>query len=177
VLSFVCHLLNLYKRRCEHSFTLFAMKITSAVWTQLQKMISLMLIVGASYLVFAQKPSAGSESSPPDGLKHYALVFYKNSSYAPDQQRQSRGDLQAFVKRITDSGIKLDPRSLHVPLAIFSGNKDGVVSRETPDSTTLTTILFFDAPGPDRAIEIARTHPGMRYGVDVEVREWTAPAL
>jgi len=44
--------------------------------------------------------------------------------------------------------------------------------RATPRSFT---IVFFDASSKEQAVEIARIHPGLHYGVTVEVREWTSP--
>ena len=39
----------------------------------------------------------------------------------------------------------------------------------------LANIVFFDAPSKEEALEIARIHPGLHYGVTVEVREWDRP--
>jgi hypothetical protein len=35
--------------------------------------------------------------------------------------------------------------------------------------------LIFDAPSQDHAVEIARIHPGLHYGVTIELRDWTSP--
>jgi hypothetical protein len=39
----------------------------------------------------------------------------------------------------------------------------------------LATIVFFDTGDRDQAVNIARIHPGLHYGVTVEVREWISP--
>jgi hypothetical protein len=39
----------------------------------------------------------------------------------------------------------------------------------------MVTIVFFDSADKDQAVNIARMHPGPRYGVAVKLREWTSP--
>jgi hypothetical protein len=36
-------------------------------------------------------------------------------------------------------------------------------------------LNFLEAPTFDDAIEMAKTHPGLRYGVSIEVRPWRNP--
>ena len=72
-------------------------------------------------------------------------------------------------------GIALDPRNLGESATQFSIEGGEIVSREGPSDPTLTTIVFFDSPSRDQATEIARIHPGLHYGVTIELRDWTSP--
>ena len=50
-----------------------------------------------------------------------------------------------------------------------------VVSRNGSSGPKPATIVFFDSPSSEQAVDIARIHPGLNYGVTLEVREWTSP--
>jgi hypothetical protein len=108
-------------------------------------------------------------------MKHYALIFHSPRTLTPEELKQRPVEIAAWVKRVTDMGITLDPRSLGETTATFSTEGKEVVSREGSSDPTLSTIVFFDSPSRDQAVNIARIHPGLHYGVTVEVREWTSP--
>jgi hypothetical protein len=59
--------------------------------------------------------------------------------------------------------------------AAFALEDSKVVSRNGSSGPKPATIVFFDSPGSEQAVDIARIHPGLNYGVTVEVREWTSP--
>jgi hypothetical protein len=108
-----------------------------------------------------------SESETPK--QHYALFFYPGRTLTPEQLAQREVAIAAWVKQVTDLGIWLDPRSLGETAATFSGE---AASNNTAKPGT---IVFFDAPTKEQALEIAKAHPGLQYGVTVEVRPWTSP--
>jgi uncharacterized protein len=45
----------------------------------------------------------------------------------------------------------------------------------TNSSGSLVAINFLEARDYEEAVNIAKTHPGLRYGVSIEVRPWTNP--
>jgi hypothetical protein len=111
-------------------------------------------------------------------LKHYALIFHTPRPLTPadpEKMKQRGIDIAAWVKRVTETGIALDPRNFGEMVANFAPEGSEVVSRKEPTDPTFATIVFFDSPSREQAVNIARTHPGLRYGVTVEVREWTSP--
>lgn len=110
-------------------------------------------------------------------MQHYALIFHATRSLTPEEQKQRAVDIAAWVKTVTDMGIILDPRNFGEPVANFAAEQGKVVSRNGASDPKFVTIVFFDAPGRDQAMEIARIHPGLHYGVTVEVREWTSPRV
>ena len=108
-------------------------------------------------------------------MKHYALIFHSSRTLTAEEAKQRGLDIGVWVKGVTERGITLDPRSFGETEANFSANGGENVSRNGSSDPALVTIVYFDSPSKEQAVEIARTHPGLRYGVSVEVREWTSP--
>jgi hypothetical protein len=108
-------------------------------------------------------------------MKHYALIFQATRTFTPEEQKQRAVDIAAWVKKVTDMGITLDPRNFGDTLANFALENNQVVSRNGSIGPKPATIVFFDSPSSEQAVDIARIHPGLQYGVTVEVREWTSP--
>jgi|SRR5215471_504484 len=106
---------------------------------------------------------------------HYALIFRSTRTLTPEELKQRAVEIAAWVKQVEDKGITLDPRNFGETRANFSAAGGEVISGNGPSDPTLSTIVFFDSPSPDLAVGIARIHPGLRYGVTVDLREWTSP--
>jgi hypothetical protein len=108
-------------------------------------------------------------------MKHYALIFHATRTLTPEEQKQRAVDIAGWVKKVNDMGITLDPRNFGDTLASFALEDSEVVSRNGSSGPKPATIVFFDSPSSDQAVDIARIHPGLHYGATVEVREWTSP--
>ena len=108
-------------------------------------------------------------------MKHYVLIFHSTRALSPEEIKQRGADIAAWVKEVTDMGVTLDPRTLEETLANFSAEGNRIVSHEGPSDPTFRNLVFFDTASSEQAVTIARTHPGLRYGATVEVREWTSP--
>jgi hypothetical protein len=129
-------------------------------------------VLFASHIVHAQeaKPQTGS-------VLHYAMIFRSQRVLTADQQRQREAEIQVWAKTVRDRGVTLDPRILGATDAYFEVEGDHVVSRPGGDDSSPGAIIFFDAASREQAIDVARSHPGLRYGVTVELREWQAPPI
>ena len=108
-------------------------------------------------------------------MKHYALLFHTSRTLTPEEVAQRKIEIAAWVEKVTRMGITLDPRALGETEATFSAEGSKVISRNSSTDPTLSNLVFFDSPTKDEAIEVARIHPGLHYGVTVDVREWTSP--
>jgi hypothetical protein len=108
-------------------------------------------------------------------MKHYSLIFHATRTITPDEQKQRTVDIAGWVKKVTDMGINLDPRNFGDTLATFALDDGKVISPNGSSGPKPATIVFFDSPSSEQAVDIARIHPGLNYGVTVEVREWTSP--
>jgi hypothetical protein len=127
--------------------------------------------------VYAQTASPQAQTASPQErpMKHYALLFHTSRTLTPDEQKQRALDIAAWVKGVTEMGVALDPRSLGETAANFSTEGGEIVSRHGSSDPTFSNIVFFDCSSREQAVEIARRHPGLHYGVTVEVRQWTSP--
>ena len=119
-----------------------------------------------------QAQTAIPEEKP---MKHYALIFHATRTLTPEELEQRKVEIAAWVKRVTDMGITLDPRALGETEETFSAKGNEIVSHKRSSDPTLRNLVFLDSPSRDQAVDIARIHPGLHYGATVEVREWTSP--
>jgi len=108
-------------------------------------------------------------------MNHYALMFRATRDLTEEEKRQRATEIQAWVQQVREKGITLDPRNFQMAEANFYGEDGAVKTREGSGDASLTTIVFFDSEDREQAVNLARVHPGLRYGVTVEVREWRAP--
>ena len=108
-------------------------------------------------------------------MNHYVLMFRATRPITPEENKTRFQDIQQWVKRVTEMGIALDPKALGDTAIQFTGKDGAVTSREGPVDPALTNLVFFDAASKDQAVEVARMHPGVHYGVIVELRDWAAP--
>jgi hypothetical protein len=110
-------------------------------------------------------------------MKHYVLLFHTsaNRTLTPEEQEQRQVQIAAWATKVTNMGIKLDPRALGETAANFSAEGEKIVPHEGSSDPTLSNLVFFDAPSKQQAVNIARMHPGLRFGSTVELREWTDP--
>ncbi len=108
-------------------------------------------------------------------MHHYVLIFRPTRALTSDELKQRAVDIPVWVKRVSEMGITLDPKALGEFAIRFTQQDGAVVSQEGSEDPTLTNLVFFDAPSREQAMEVARIHPGLHYGVAVELREWTSP--
>jgi hypothetical protein len=108
-------------------------------------------------------------------MQHFAMIFRSTRVLTPSESQQRALDIQAWVKKVTEMGVTLDPRNFGQTVANLSTKYGELASRPEPEDPSLTTIVFFDVADGDQALAIARIHPGLRYGVTLELREWTPP--
>ena len=96
-------------------------------------------------------------------MKHYALLFYPSHTLTPGELKQRQIEILQWAKDVTSMGINLDPRAFGSPLARLAPSGGEAGSGDEGAGSAFTNIVF------------AKTHPGLRYGATVEVREWTPP--
>ena len=148
----------------------FAQRGLRGALFRLALMLSLGVFSHPVKLIYAQTASPQEKT-----MKHYALLFHTSRTLTPDEQKQRTLDIAAWVKSVAEMGVALDPRSLGETAANFSTQGGEIVSRNESGDPTFSNIVFFDCSSREQAVEIARRHPGLHYGVTVEVRQWTSP--
>lgn len=108
-------------------------------------------------------------------MKQYALIFRQSPIQLSDsEQTQRREDVQNWALRQREEGRALEGRILEDEgyTALPNTDRSGKPDHEWP----VAAVAFLEATSFEEAVEIAKTHPGIRFGVSVEVRGWSAPA-
>ena len=108
-------------------------------------------------------------------MKQFVLLFRQNPIRLSEAEQKRRAEeVRAWALRQNDDGRKLDPRILGPEnYRVGPDGKGGPVG-ETGDGQ-LIAITFLEARDFADAVRIADSHPGLRYGVSVEVRPWAPP--
>jgi hypothetical protein len=105
-------------------------------------------------------------------MKQYVLIFRQGSrKLSPEERSQLSLEIRAWAKQRIQQGYSFDPRALSQESCWIT--PDNAEKGERP----VTNLLFFAAKDFDEAVRIAKTHPGARYGTEIEVRAWAPPNL
>lgn len=104
-------------------------------------------------------------------MKQFAFFFRQSRELSTAEQQQRTAEVVAWVKQQIADGRKLEPRVLDPEcerVVLEGGASPG-------NGGTFVAINFLEAQDFAEAVRIARTHPGLRYGVSIEVRPWANP--
>lgn len=108
-------------------------------------------------------------------MTHYALIFHTSRALSPEEIKQRGTDISEWVKKVTEMGVELDPRALGQSLLIRPAQNGTGSSPEGSSDPHLSNLVFFDSSDREQALTIAKLHPSVKYGVSLELREWTSP--
>jgi hypothetical protein len=108
-------------------------------------------------------------------MKQFVLLFRQSPvTLSNADQSRRRDEVRNWALRQRADGRALDGRILEDESHTILPNAD--LSATKPDhESPLTAIAFLEATSFQEAVEIAQTHPGVNYGVSVEVRGWSLP--
>jgi len=106
-------------------------------------------------------------------MKTFVLIFrQKNLQPLTDAEKQSLAkEMGPWARHQNETGRKLDPHIL-APETMHRGSE---ISAAQSGTWPITALLFLEAHDLSEATQIAESHPGLRYGADVEVRQWGPP--
>jgi hypothetical protein len=109
-------------------------------------------------------------------MKQFIYIFRQSRkvTLSPEQQKQRTADVRAWAMAQIAEGRKLDPRILGEEHYQVTRDDEGVSSSGLNEGSVVA-VTFLDAVNLSEAAKVAKTHPGPRYGVSVEVREWSSP--
>jgi len=121
------------------------------------------------------QPVLTTTDKPGLPMKQFVLLFRQSPTQLSDAEQKRRAEeVRAWALRQNDDGRKLNPRILGKEnYRVGPDGKRGPVG-ETGDGP-LIAITFLEARDFAEAMRIADSHPGLRYGVSVEVRSWAPP--
>ena len=109
-------------------------------------------------------------------MKQFVFLFrQKQLRQLTEVDQKRRAELvRAWAIRQNDEGRKLDPRILTTEN--HRVNPENMSNQASEDAEGLViAITFLEAESFAEAVKIAETHPGLDYGVSIEIREWTSP--
>jgi hypothetical protein len=108
-------------------------------------------------------------------MKSFVLLFRQGPAQLSEADQKRRADeVRAWALRQISEGRMLDPRILDDQTHRIGPDGKGAPGRATDDGRLLA-ITFVEAREFAEAVRIAETHPGLRYGVSIEVRGWAPP--
>ena len=98
----------------------------------------------------------------------FVLIFRKEQrELSHEEQQQRTEEVRAWVMQQIKDGRNLEPRVL--------GDESHSFGESANIDKPVIALNFIEATDFSEAVKIAKTHPGLRYGVHIEVRPWTDP--
>ena len=109
-------------------------------------------------------------------MQQYVLIFRQGPIQLSDEeQKKRREEVKNWALRQREEGRALDGRVLEDESRTIPPN---TVRPDGPDREwPVIAFAFLEARSFQEAVEIAQTHPGIRFGVSVEVRGWSSPGV
>jgi hypothetical protein len=105
--------------------------------------------------------------------QRFVLIFRQGArTLTAEEQERRRKEVRAWALHHIDDGTGLEPRVL--------GDQSQRLSKEASSDEPADKVIalnFLEAEDFREAIGVAKTHPGLRYGVSIEVRPWSDPRL
>jgi len=103
--------------------------------------------------------------------KHFVFIFRQGPARFSDEEQERRTEeVRHWALEQIKQGRNLEPRIL--------GDESYRLGEDAPnkgDDGIVVALNFIEATDISEAVSIARTHPGLRYGVRIEVRSWMDP--
>jgi hypothetical protein len=148
---------------------LHILRWTMAAWTMLLILPAAVLAQATSKTSPNPVQSAGNQGV---AMQQFVLIFRQGTSrtLSAEEQAARFKEIKAWAKEWTDKGYRFDPRQLSQQIYLITPT-DG----EAGGEKRVINLLFLTAKDFDDAVKAAKTHPGVRYGTEIEVRGWAAP--
>lgn len=110
-------------------------------------------------------------------MKEFAFIFRQSTfTMTAEQQKQRAEDVRLWAVRLRDAGHKMNPQLLSNESFFVPPAQAPSSTAHQPGGDPVIALLLIDFPSFEEAKKAAQSHPGLHYGVSIEVREATAPA-
>ena len=104
--------------------------------------------------------------------KSFVFIFRQGSrKLTEEEQKRRREEVRAWALQHIKNGSHLDPRILGEESRSRLGDGTAQANTDAP----VIALNFVEATNLEQAVEMGKTHPGIRYGVEIEVRSWSDP--
>jgi hypothetical protein len=109
-------------------------------------------------------------------MKPFVIIFRQAPRPLTEADLKARAEqTRAWAQTQNAAGHKLDPHIL-APEGHWTGpDADGPAP--TTSAGPITALVFLEARDLADAVDVAKAHPALRYGANVEVRPWAAPLV
>jgi len=108
-------------------------------------------------------------------MNRYMMLFRGTRALTESELEQRGIAIQEWVAMVRQRGITLDPRILDQTVGTYAQKNGAVTSEATSNDAAITAVVSFDAVDDEAAEEISKAHPGLHYGVVIELRRWLPP--
>jgi hypothetical protein len=108
-------------------------------------------------------------------MKPFVFIFRQGDhTLSGEELKQRTDEARAWALSRLANGQKLEPRIMAPEYCRVSATGE---TRDLPHGADAppAAMLFLEAGDAAEAVAMAKTHPGLRYGASIEVREWTSP--
>jgi hypothetical protein len=140
---------------------------------RVQLIVASVVALLAFYAVgnLAAQTTTSTNSQGSKMRKTFVFIFRQGSrTLSAEEQKQRTEEVRAWALEQIKQGRNLEPRVL--------GNESYRLGEQTSEDKgdgVVIALNFIEANDLAEAVSIAKTHPGLRYGVRIEVRPWTDP--
>jgi hypothetical protein len=100
----------------------------------------------------------------------FAFLFRASAQLAPDELAHRNAAARDWALACQHDGVLRFPAPLEG--TGYAVTRDGVA----PSRADIAAVLMIEAPDLDAAVALARTHPGLAYGTEIDVRPVKAAA-
>jgi hypothetical protein len=141
--------------------------------------LRLILFLAAFALFVSSSTSETTPQSTNEGahMKEFAFIFRQTPHpLTPEQQKRRAEEVRDWAVRLRDEGHKLNPYILASKSEVIPPDSAASANDSVPVEAPVIALLLIDFPSVEEAKKAAQSHPGLHYGVSIEVREATAPA-
>src|SRR6266702_4776027 len=91
-------------------------------------------------LPVAQSVYCQSSTSQENAVHHYVLIFRPTRTLTADELKQRAVEIPAWVKRVGEMGITIDPKALSPSAVRLSQQNGSLVTQEGSADPTLTNL-------------------------------------
>ena len=108
-------------------------------------------------------------------MNRYMMLFRGTRTLTESELEQRGIAIQEWVAMVRQKGISLDPRILDQRIGTYVQNDGAATHEAASKDSSITAVVSFEAEDDKTAEVIAEAHPGLRYGVVIELRRWLPP--
>lgn len=141
------------------------------------KKVLLAIFIASTMTASVVGPTASAEQLPPTTLQQggsvkgtFVLIFRQgNRRLSHEEQKSRTQEVRAWALQHVKEH-NLDPRIL-----ADESHRLGDDIGSANGAGSVIALNFLEAEDFAHAVQLAMTHPGLRYGVSIEVRSWMDP--